>query len=303
MTNRDHAAKSCRTESDPTISLFKPENVSTRLLPKRFQKSKASFLAFIAVSTLMFSDKPSFAEIDQSKLALDVVRMLPEKEDVSEQPPVVKPIGPAEATVSSVKAITGLMKQAIDVAAMLPKEEKQAQKPLSEMEKAFYVAAMVPRSSSSADPLELLKTRGFKWPADGFIYSAFNATRGKNRRHGAIDIVTKKGTPIAAAADGVVTVATNGGKLFSGYGKVVIVDHGKGVHTLYSHCDSILVKMGQRVKQGEYIGTVGRTGRATTDHVHFEVRVAGKKLDPLNYLPDRPGMVKAINWRSPKKAK
>lgn len=125
------------------------------------------------------------------------------------------------------------------------------------------------------------------------IYSTFNSRRGKKRIHGAIDIVTKKGTPIGAAADGVVSVVANGGREFKGYGKTVILNHGGGLYTLYSHCSSTLVKMGQRVKRGETIATVGRTGRATTDHVHFEVRVSGAKRDPLAYLPSRPAMVKA----------
>jgi murein DD-endopeptidase MepM/ murein hydrolase activator NlpD len=137
---------------------------------------------------------------------------------------------------------------------------------------------------------------------DGLIYSAFNATRGK-RAHGAIDIVTKRGTPIAAAADGIVSVAANGGKNFSGYGKIVILDHGKGLYTVYAHCDTILAKIGQKVKQGQFIGTVGRTGRATTDHCHFEVRIAGKKYDPLAYLPSRPGVVKATNYHAPRPRK
>ena len=135
------------------------------------------------------------------------------------------------------------------------------------------------------------------WPTEGLIYSAFNASRG-SRRHGAIDICTSKGTPILAAQDGTVSVVANGGKLFRGYGKIVILDHGKGVWTLYSHCDTTLVKLGQRVKQGDYIATVGNTGRTTTHHLHFEVRVAGVKKDPLKYLPNRPEMVKATNYRA-----
>jgi lipoprotein NlpD len=115
--------------------------------------------------------------------------------------------------------------------------------------------------------------------------------------------VTKKGVPIAAAANGIVSVASNGGKGFSGYGKIVILDHGKGLYTLYAHCDKLLVKMGQRVKAGEYIATVGRTGRATTNHCHFEVRIAGKKYDPLAYLPKRPDMVKANDYHSSKRKK
>ncbi|MDR1482418.1 MAG: M23 family metallopeptidase [Synergistaceae bacterium] len=142
---------------------------------------------------------------------------------------------------------------------------------------------------------------GLQWPVEGFIYSTFNSPRGRTRRHGAIDIVTKRGTPIAAAADGAVSMVASSGKGFGGYGRVVIIKHNDGVHTLYSHCDTIIVKMGQRVKRGEFIGTVGRTGRATTDHLHFEVRIAGAKKDPLRFLPSRPEMVKATNYKSSKK--
>jgi murein DD-endopeptidase MepM/ murein hydrolase activator NlpD len=221
-----------------------------------------------------------------------------------------KPIGPAEATMSSVKAIMELMRQAVDVAAMLPEDSPAPERanpsvfvPMTDLDVALKAAAMVPKYDAErpgASASLLMKSRSLLWPVDGFIYSAFNASRSGGRRHGAIDIVTKKDTPIAAAADGVVTVVASGGARFKGYGKVVIIDHGDGVHTLYSHCSSLLVKMGQKVKQGDYIATVGRTGNATTDLVHFEVRVAGKKLDPLLYLPSRPDVVKARNWKSKK---
>lgn len=247
--------------------------------------------------------------------ALDVAAVLPGRYGLLARKN--RPIGPGEATVSSVKAITGLMKQAVDVAAMLPKEEPSKAPGSAEAQSAvalpalvrpadaaLRVASFVPQAAKkAASPVkikvsELLRSSSLLWPTDGFIYSTFGASRGK-RGHGAIDIVTKKGTPIAAAAAGTVAVAANGGKLFSGYGKIVILDHGEGVHTVYAHCDSLLVKIGQRVKAGEYVGTVGRTGRATTDHCHFEVRVAGKKMDPLKFLPNRSEMVKATNWRSP----
>ena len=157
----------------------------------------------------------------------------------------------------------------------------------------------VGRQDAAAPKLAFDGAQGLIWPVEGLIYSTFHAKRGR-RAHGAIDIVTKRGTPIAAAADGIVSVAANGGRSFKGYGKIIILDHGKGLYTVYAHCDTLLVKMGQRVKQGEFIATVGRTGRATADHCHFEVRIAGQKHDPLAYLPSRPDMVKANDYRSPR---
>lgn len=127
-----------------------------------------------------------------------------------------------------------------------------------------------------------------EWPLkDGRIAGLFNlrASKGK-RRHKGIDLLAPRGTNIYAALDGVVEVASSGGKGWRGYGKVVFINHEGKFWTLYSHCDTINVKIGQRVKKGEQIATVGRTGRATGFHVHFEIRDAnGSPVDPMLFLP------------------
>ncbi|MCK9558447.1 MAG: M23 family metallopeptidase [Candidatus Cloacimonetes bacterium] len=128
-----------------------------------------------------------------------------------------------------------------------------------------------------------------KWPLkSGELSSLFSRTRSKSRRkHLGIDIVAPKSTPIHAVLDGIVEVVSNGGKGFRGYGRVIIINHSDQLWTLYSHCSTMNVKVGQRVKQGDVIATVGRTGRATTNHLHFEVRNAkGTALDPMKYLPE-----------------
>jgi murein DD-endopeptidase MepM/ murein hydrolase activator NlpD len=263
-------------------------------------------LVFFASATIT-SVGPASANINSPQGALDIAGIVPGKYSFMEI--TQKTVDSAEATVSSVKAIAGLMKQAIDVAAMLPEDspDEVASKPsvfvpVTDVDIALKVVSMVPSGEARpvASAAQLMQTKNLLWPVNGYIYSAFNATRSRGRVHGAVDIVTEKDTPIAVTADGIVSVAANGGAKFKGYGKTVIVDHGNGVHTLYSHCNTILVKMGQKVKRGEFIATVGRTGSATTDHVHFEVRVSGKKVDPLNFLPSRPEMVKAKNWKSKK---
>ena len=128
-----------------------------------------------------------------------------------------------------------------------------------------------------------------KWPLkSGELSSLFSRTRSKGRRkHLGIDIVAPKGTPVHAVLDGIVEVVSNGGKCFRGYGRVIIINHSDQLWTLYSHCSTMNVKVGQRVKRGDVIAAVGRTGRATTNHLHFEVRNAkGTALDPMKYLPE-----------------
>ena len=122
------------------------------------------------------------------------------------------------------------------------------------------------------------------WPVDGAVSSGFGR-RGKHHMHKGLDIPMPKGSPIAAAQDGVVleTSTSNKGK-FRGYGNSVLIDHGGGIVTLYAHCLSLSVKKGQTVKQGDTIGLVGNSGRSTTYHVHFEIRKNGTPVDPLPYL-------------------
>jgi murein DD-endopeptidase MepM/ murein hydrolase activator NlpD len=97
-----------------------------------------------------------------------------------------------------------------------------------------------------------------------------------------------RGTPIVAALDGIVLdVGTSKNRRYRGYGNTALIGHGNGVITLYAHCQSVSVKKGQAVRQGEVIGFVGNTGRSTTPHVHFEVRKDGKAVNPLPYLASR----------------
>jgi murein DD-endopeptidase MepM/ murein hydrolase activator NlpD len=103
---------------------------------------------------------------------------------------------------------------------------------------------------------------------------------GVEKFHTGIDLRGKEGTPILAAQDGVVRSAGTRG----GYGNAVEIDHGNGVTTLYGHAAELEVKPGDHVQKGEEIGQVGMTGRATGPHLHFEVRVEGKPVDPKGAL-------------------
>lgn len=130
-----------------------------------------------------------------------------------------------------------------------------------------------------------------RWPTRGMFSSGFGWRRNPFGRrewkfHSGIDLAAPKGTPIYAAAAGEVVVSEFGN---SGYGRHVVVDHGYGIATLYGHCSVLFVEPGDHVEPGDLIGTMGSTGRSTGSHLHFEVRLDGNAVDPLDYLPRRRG--------------
>lgn len=101
--------------------------------------------------------------------------------------------------------------------------------------------------------------------------------------HAGIDFTAPRGTAIQATGDGVVVSVR---KSRSGYGRHVIIDHGFGYETLYAHMQDIRIHVGQHVKKGQQIGTVGDTGTSTAPHCHYEVRLNGRAIDPLQYCLD-----------------
>ena len=118
------------------------------------------------------------------------------------------------------------------------------------------------------------------WPTQGYISSPYGLRFGGTEFHQGIDIAAEMGTPIVAAADGVVTAAGWNG----GYGNMVDVDHGSGVVTRYGHASAVAVTVGQQVRRGQVIAYVGSTGRSTGPHLHYEVRVGGQPVNPAAYL-------------------
>lgn len=116
-------------------------------------------------------------------------------------------------------------------------------------------------------------------PVQGAVSSAFGERSG--RRHEGVDILAPARTEVRAASKGLATFAGNG---MRGYGNAVILDHGGGITTLYGHLATIRVQSGETVSAGDVVGTVGRSGNATTHHLHFELRVDGEAVDPVPFL-------------------
>ena len=133
-------------------------------------------------------------------------------------------------------------------------------------------------------------TGTLQWPLPvaGTITSQFghrvDPITGEGSSHTGTDIACAEGTPILAAADGVVTVANGLDSWGGSYGYYIQIDHGGGLETLYAHCSSICVTTGQQVQAGQVIGYVGHTGRVTGSHLHLEVRIDGNRADAMQYF-------------------
>jgi murein DD-endopeptidase MepM/ murein hydrolase activator NlpD len=127
-------------------------------------------------------------------------------------------------------------------------------------------------------------------PVDGELSSAHGYRRdpfhGRRRHHNGVDWRAARGTPVHAAGPGTVVTA----RRMRGYGRVVIIEHDRGVETRYAHLHRIEISAGAPVAAGERIGTVGSSGRATGPHLHFEVRHAGRPIDP------RLAFARGVGW-------
>lgn len=119
------------------------------------------------------------------------------------------------------------------------------------------------------------------WPTTGDVSSPYGLRWGGSDFHPGIDIADDAGTPIVATADGVVTDA---GWNSGGYGNMVDIDHGNGYVTRYAHAQAVVVSPGQYVRRGQVIAYMGSTGYSTGPHLHYEVRVNGKAINPASFL-------------------
>jgi murein DD-endopeptidase MepM/ murein hydrolase activator NlpD len=134
------------------------------------------------------------------------------------------------------------------------------------------------------DQRSLLASTPSIWPARGWVTSDFGTRldpySAERKMHQGLDIATPHGQPVYSPSDGtVVFTGTEGG-----YGKVLVIDHGYGVKTRYGHLSEIGVRLGDRIKRGEKVASVGNTGRSTGPHLHYEVRVNGIPENPRKFI-------------------
>ncbi len=161
---------------------------------------------------------------------------------------------------------------------------------------------LVPTVTESLDEYNFLKSANFSrfhrrtpsplsasvrpnlWPVDGRLLSYFGRRddpfSSGRAFHAGVDISAPTGAPVKATADGVVIYSEYSGA----YGRLVVIDHGRGVHTYYAHLSRFNVIAGQEVRRGEIVGLSGASGRVTSPHLHYEVRLGGSPVNPYPYL-------------------
>jgi murein DD-endopeptidase MepM/ murein hydrolase activator NlpD len=149
----------------------------------------------------------------------------------------------------------------------------------------FLKSANVSRFHRSYPRLWQVKVSPDLWPVDGRLIGSFGKRSdpfsGEQAFHYGVDLSAPIGSPIRAAADGTVVEASYSG---GGFGRLVVIDHGGGVRTYYAHLSRIDVIAGQEVRRGEIVGALGRSGRTTAPHLHYEVRIGGNPVNPYMFL-------------------
>ena len=182
--------------------------------------------------------------------------------------------------------LAGLLQKVNSQLSKTEAEEAAAQAAYEDAKKARDAAQEELRKEFAASGgLDGFVGGAWMWPVPTHksISSAYGYRNifGYNEFHTGIDIPAPKGTPIKATNSGVVTVASYQS---TGYGNRIIVDHGGGYKSLYAHCSSLAVKVGDYVVQGDTIAYVGSTGLSTGNHLHFEIRVNDQYVDPTPYV-------------------
>jgi len=162
--------------------------------------------------------------------------------------------------------------------------------------------ALVPTYTESIEEYNFLKAASFSrgqrtyarafqkniipsmWPVNGQIVSRFgdrsDPLSGEGGFHAGVDLTASMGTPVHAAADGIVTAA----QFANRYGRAIVIDHGNGMTTLYAHLSNFEIVPGEEVRRGQLIGHSGASGRVSGPHLHFEVRQGGSPVNPARYL-------------------
>lgn len=186
--------------------------------------------------------------------------------------------------------VGGSIPEDLDTQIPITEKHNSLIREMYEQTKQFNLAAVNQKKSFESlfnnleDQRNLLASTPAICPTTGWISSTFgyrtSPFTGLREFHKGLDIATRKGTPILATADGVVTFAGTKGLM----GKLIVIDHGHGIVTRYAHIHKMLKKRGDAVKKGDTIALIGNTGRSTGPHVHYEVHLNGIPINPEKYI-------------------
>jgi murein DD-endopeptidase MepM/ murein hydrolase activator NlpD len=174
--------------------------------------------------------------------------------------------------LKSEKDEKGLIQQMRTDVERLQSEAISREESLSELEKLLHTKK------------EMLTHTPSVWPVMGWVTSGFgfrtNPFTGLTQMHEGLDISNRVGTPVVATADGIISDTGNDWV----HGKILVISHGFGMTTRYSHLSKVMVRVGQKVKRGDKVAEVGTTGRTTGPHLHYEVRLNGIPVNPMRYI-------------------
>ncbi len=195
-----------------------------------------------------------------------------------------------DADQENLFGVGGSIPEDFDTQIPITEEYNSLIREMHEQTQQFNLAAINQKKSFESlfnnleDQRNLLAATPAIRPTDGWISSTFgyrtSPFTGLREFHNGLDIATREGTPILAAADGVVTFAGTKGLM----GKLIVIDHGYGMVTRYAHIHKMLKKRGDAVKKGDTIALVGNTGRSTGSHLHYEVHLDGIPVNPAKYI-------------------
>jgi len=168
----------------------------------------------------------------------------------------------------------------------LKARETEYEKQIEELEKSSRELEVMIQKKMAERQKAGIKATGsgtYIWPLHGRLTSPYGVYRRRmrGRRHTGIDIAAPYGTPVVAADAGEVIFSG----WWDGYGKAIVIDHGRGKATVYAHFSRLIPSVGATVAKGQTIGLVGSTGYSTGPHLHFEVRKNGTPINPMQFLP------------------
>ncbi len=246
----------------------------------------AAFTPHLFFRSRALADRAAAMELENKKLRDDKTRYESAIAQMSEHLSAVEAVAgklakavglndlPSEHPSGGVGTGTSLASRELfgEESSALQKRMENLDSSFDRLEQAWGERLKVLASTPSLAPVSGFFSDGFGWRRDPID--------GSREFHKGVDIVAPLGTPVRAAADGLVTAA---GRM-AGYGSMIHLAHGYGLGTRYGHLSRVLVTPGQRVKRGDVIGLVGSTGRSTGPHLHYEVFRTGNQVDPRRYL-------------------